>query len=77
MSTTPVTPAQAVAAVQGDLKTVATQAATAYANTSAEFKADFHQLLADLETTYGVSVAAIKNLFPASAPSPAPAAATK
>lgn len=74
MSTTPVTPAQAVAAVEGDIKNVATQATTAYANLSVEAKADFHQLVADLETTYGVSLAAIKNLFPTSAPSPTPAA---
>jgi hypothetical protein len=77
MSTTPITPSQAVSAVKGDLTTVATQAATAYANTSAEFKADFHKLFADLESVYGVSIAAVKALFPATAPSPttAPGAA--
>lgn len=72
MSTIPITPSQAIAAVEGDFKDVAKQAVTEYANLTAEAKADFHKILGDLETAYGVSVSALRNLFPSSAPSPAP-----
>jgi hypothetical protein len=76
-STTPVTTAQAVASVQGDIKKVASDAVTAYANFAPEVKNDFHQALADLEATYGAAVSAIRNLFPKAAPSPAAAPPTK
>ena len=71
---TPVTPQQAVAAVKGDIKKVATDAVTAYQNFKPEMQADFHQALSDLEATYGSAVSAIRALFPSSTP-PAPKAA--
>lgn len=72
MSTNPITPKEAIAAVQGDLKDIAAQAVTEYANLTVEAKADFHKLVTDIETAYGVSISALRNLFPSSAPSPAP-----
>ena len=72
MSTTPVTPKEAIAEVEGDFKQIATQAATEYANLSVEAKADVHKLLSDIEAAYGASVSAIRGLFPSTSPSPAP-----
>lgn len=75
MSTTPVTPIStkdAIATVEGDFKDVAKQAVTEYANLTVEAKADFHKVLTDLEALYGSGVSALRNLFPSSAPSPAP-----
>ena len=79
MSTTPVTPTDAVAALRGNVTKIATDAATAYANFAPEAQADFHAAIDSLEAVYGALVGPLRSLFPkpANPPAPSASAATK
>lgn len=57
------TPAQAVADLKADVLADVTQAKQAVATISTTAKADFQKLIADIETTEGVSMDAVKSVL--------------